>query len=137
MERVYLDHAATSPLRDECRNLLLELLDGPFGNASSQHAEGRLARGVLDEARERLAAALRVDADEIVFCASGTEADNMALRGRAWLRRGSRLAISAVEHEAGSRTMFDQMDADKDGSLTEAEIKAGHEAKMESESKSY
>ena len=45
-------------------------------------------------------------------------------------------SLSAVEHEAGSRTMFDQMDADKDSSLTEAEIKAGHEAKMESESKS-
>ena len=103
MRRAYLDHAATSPLGEAAAAALARAL--PFGNASSVHAEGRAARAVLDEARERMAAAAGVHADEIVFTGSGTEADNLALRGVAWAARGRpHLVISGIEHEAVRRT---------------------------------
>jgi len=78
--RVYLDHNATTPLRPEARAAWLDALEGP-ANASSLHASGRRARHLLDEARERVAAALGVREDEVVFTANGTEANNLALFG--------------------------------------------------------
>ncbi len=101
---VYLDHAATTPLRPEALEAMLPYLQGAFGNPSSAHALGRQARNALDEARERLAADLGAAPREIVFTSGGTEANNLAVKGAAWVgkARGSRLVVSAVEHHAVS-----------------------------------
>jgi cysteine desulfurase len=95
--RTYLDHNATSPLRPQARAALLAALDAG-GNASSVHAEGRKARALVEEARETIAAALGGSAGMVVFTASGTEANNLALKGAAAGLGLCRLVVSAVEH---------------------------------------
>jgi cysteine desulfurase len=105
--RTYLDHAATSPLTTAAREAMQRALDAARGNPSSLHREGQAARAVVEEARSEVAEALGVAADEVVFTGSGTEADNLALRGTLWLadRTGRpHLVTSAVEHEAVLRT---------------------------------
>jgi len=99
---IYLDHAATTPLRAEVLEAMLPYLTGTFGNASSAHAFGRAARAGLDEAHERVAACLGAEAREIVFTSGGTEANNLALKGAAWAGKasGHRIVTSAVEHHA-------------------------------------
>ncbi len=103
-EAVYLDHAATTPLRPEARAALLAELD-LVGNPSSQHSAGRRARRVVEEARESVATALGVRAGDVVFTSGGTEADNLAVLGlyrarRAEDPRRTRVIASAVEHHA-------------------------------------
>lgn len=99
--RVHLDHNATTPLRPEARARLLEVQDGLGGNPSSVHAAGRAARALLDDARERTAAALGVSEDEIVFTSGGTESDNLAVLGAVRASdRGRGLLTSAIEHSA-------------------------------------
>ena len=101
MSRIYLDHNATSPLRDEVRAILIEALERHGGNASSVHRSGREARQALDEARERTAEALGVAEDEIVFTSGGTEADNLALFGVLRpLGTTAGLVTTRVEHSA-------------------------------------
>ncbi len=99
---IYLDHAATTPLRPEALEAMLPFLGGTFGNPSSGHSFGRAARAALDDAHERVAASLGAAAREIVFTSGGTEANNLALKGAAWAgkSRGTRLVVSAVEHHA-------------------------------------
>jgi cysteine desulfurase len=99
---IYLDHAATTPLRREALDAMLPLLTDDFGNPSSVHSYGRRARAALDEARDSVARNLNAEAREIVFTAGGTEAINFALKGSAWAgkARGHRLVTSAVEHHA-------------------------------------
>jgi cysteine desulfurase len=80
VKRLYLDHNATCPLRPAARDELARLLSGPaLGNPSSPHAEGRRARALLEEARERLARALDCQRDELVFTSGGTESNVAAL----------------------------------------------------------
>jgi len=100
--RIYLDHAATTPVRPEVREAMLPWLGDRDYNPSSLHAEGRRARAGLDEARERAAALLGVRAKEIVFTGSGSEADNLAVIGiaRALCDRGRHVVVSAIEHHA-------------------------------------
>lgn len=100
MHAVYLDHAATTPLRPEVRDALVRALDEHWGNPSSVHARGRDARGLLDEARARLAAVLGADAAEVVFTRGGTESANLAVLGRARAMRGAPVACSTIEHKA-------------------------------------
>ncbi len=103
---IYLDHAATTPLRPEALEAMLPYLGGAFGNPSSAHALGRAARNALDEAREQLAADLGGAAREVVFTSGGTEANNLAVKGAAWAgkARGNRVVVSAVEHHAVGHT---------------------------------
>jgi cysteine desulfurase len=96
--RVYLDHNATTPLRREVRDVLLATLDRLRGNPSSVHASGREARQLLDEARERCAAALGVGEDELTFTSGGTESNNLALRGVLARRPRAGLVVPAGEH---------------------------------------
>jgi cysteine desulfurase len=98
MPRVHLDHNATTALRPEVRAHWLERQDALAGNASSVHSAGRAARAVLDEARERTAAALGVHEEEIVFTSGGTESNNLALFGSLADPRGAALVTSAIEH---------------------------------------
>jgi cysteine desulfurase len=104
---VYLDHAATTPLRREALEAMLPLLTDDFGNPSSVHGFGRRARAALDEAHERLAHGLNAQPKEIIFTAGGTEAINLAIKGAAWAgkARGNRLVTSAVEHHAVLHTL--------------------------------
>jgi cysteine desulfurase len=104
---IYLDHAATTPLRPEVLDAMLPYLTQDFGNPSSGHTFGRRARAALDEAHERVAARLRAEAREIVFTSGGTEANNLGLKGAAWAgkARGHRIVTSAVEHHAVGHTL--------------------------------
>jgi cysteine desulfurase len=99
---IYLDHAATTPLRPEALEAMLPYLGGEFGNPSSPHSYGRRARAALDEAHERIAAQIGAGPREIVITSGGTEALNLALKGAAWAGkgRGHRIVTSAVEHHA-------------------------------------
>jgi cysteine desulfurase len=99
---IYLDHAATTPLRPEVLAAMMPYLTEAFGNPSSSHAFGRRARGALDEAHERVASRLHAEPREIVFTSGGTEANNLALKGAAWAgkSRGHRIVTTAVEHHA-------------------------------------
>lgn len=104
---IYLDHAATTPLRREVLDAMLPYLTGSFGNPSSAHSFGRIARAGLDEAHERVAARLNAAGREIVFTSGGTEANNLALKGAAWAgkARGHRIVTSSVEHHAVGHTL--------------------------------
>lgn len=95
---IYLDHAATTPLRPEVGEAMAPWLGPQFGNTSGSHATSRRAKNALEEARERIARALDTRPNEIVFTSGGTEADNLALIGRAALEGA--VVTSAIEHEA-------------------------------------
>jgi cysteine desulfurase len=99
---IYLDHAATTPMREEVVEAMLPYLTEHFGNASSLHASGRRARQGLDEARETIAAILGAKPREIVFTGGGSEADNLAIKGAAWAAsaKGRHVVTSGVEHKA-------------------------------------
>jgi cysteine desulfurase len=102
-EPIYLDHAATTPVREEVFAAMQPFFGPRFGNPSSMHRWGRDARTALDEARERVGRCLGASADEIVFTSCGTEADNMALIGVWRARRDEgRLAAATtpIEHKA-------------------------------------
>jgi cysteine desulfurase len=98
---IYLDHAATTPVRQDVLEAMLPFFGPRFGNPSSVHRWGREARVALDEARERVAQAIRAHPDEISFVSGGTEGDNLAILG-AWRARVSRTAIvtTPIEHKA-------------------------------------
>jgi cysteine desulfurase len=104
---IYLDHAATTPLRREALEAMLPFLTGEFGNPSSLHGPGRRARAGLDDAHERVARAIGAEPREIVFTAGGTEANNLALKGVAWAAkaRGHRIITTAVEHHSVGHTL--------------------------------
>ena len=104
---IYLDHAATTPLRREVLDAMLPFLTESFGNPSSAHAYGRAARAALDDAHERVAKRLNAEGREIVFTSGGTEANNLALKGAAWAGkgRGHRIVTSSVEHHAVGHTL--------------------------------
>jgi cysteine desulfurase len=102
-EPIYLDHAATTPVRDEVMEAMLPFFGPRFGNPSSVHRWGREARAALDEARERIARCLGASPDELCFTSCGTEADNMAVLGVWRARHGtSRPAVvtTPIEHKA-------------------------------------
>ena len=104
---VYLDHAATTPMRPEAIAAMTEEL-GQVGNPSSLHAAGRRARRVVEESREQLAEVFGARPSEVVFTSGGTEADNLAVKGLYWARRDSsrpqgmrrRVLTTSVEHHA-------------------------------------
>src|SRR5256885_8666122 len=102
MDRVYLDHAATTPVDPEVAEAMARVLRETHGNPSSIYAEGRAARAALDRARDEVAAAINAEPSEIVFTSGGTEADNLALRGALKARRDERdgLITTAIEHHA-------------------------------------
>ena len=99
---IYLDHAATTPVRPEVVDAMLPYLTEHWGNPSSIHAAGRRARQALDEARETVARIVGAKPREIVFTSGGTEADNLAIKGAAWAAsaRARHIVTSAIEHKA-------------------------------------
>lgn len=99
MNRIYLDHAATTPLDPRVLEAMLPYFSDHFGNASSVHALGRKARYAVEECRERISAHLGVAPGDIIFTSGGTEANNMALKGVLGDNIGG-LLTSKAEHEA-------------------------------------
>src|SRR5437762_9263359 len=100
---VYLDHAATTPVREEVFEAMKPFYGPRFGNPSSTHRWGREARAALDEARERVGRCLGARPDEICFTSGGTEADNLAILGawRALKAKGRKAVVTTpIEHKA-------------------------------------
>lgn len=102
VHRAYLDHAATTPMHPQARDVLAERLMHT-GNASSLHAAGRDAKRIVEESRELIAERLGARPSEIVFCSGGTEANNLAIKGLFWARRSpvrDTVVFSSIEHHA-------------------------------------
>jgi cysteine desulfurase len=102
---VYLDHAATTPVRPEVLEAMMPYLtDRSFGNPSSAHRFGRAARAGIEQARRQIAEALGAQPSQVIFTSGGTEADNLSIVGAALAARdrGARMcaAVSAIEHKA-------------------------------------
>jgi cysteine desulfurase len=98
----YLDNAATTPVLPEVREAMVAVLEQDFGNPSSVHSFGRRAKELVEDARDRVAAAIGASPSEIVFTGGGTEADNLALKGASAKLRGNgnHLVTTAFEHHA-------------------------------------
>ncbi len=102
--RVYLDHAATTSMYPEVRDVMMREL-ARVGNASSLHTSGRSARRVVEESRELIAERLGARPSEVVFCSGGTEANNLAIKGLYWARKAAdparnTVVFSSIEHHA-------------------------------------
>ena len=126
MDRIYLDHAATTPLDERVLQKMLPYFTGTFGNANSQHYFGREAIKAVDEARDGIAKLIGAKPSEIYFTSGGTEADNWALRGAALIggKKGKHMIVSKIEHAAMLSTAaelekqgfeFTYLGVDKDG----------------------
>lgn len=102
MERIYVDHAATTPLHPQVLETMHAYLSNNFGNPSSIHFFGRKSRAVLDEARHRLATRLGAKESQLIFTSGGTEADNLAVIGSALANqdKGKHIITSQIEHYA-------------------------------------
>lgn len=98
MDRIYMDHGATSPMLPEALDIMTDILRNAYGNPSSIHGTGRQARKIVEEARRQAAKALNALPEEIFFTSGGTEGDNWALRGMT--ARGGHVITSSVEHHA-------------------------------------
>jgi len=101
---IYLDHAATTPVRSEVLDAMFPYWSTEYGNPSSVHRFGRKAEQGLNSARETFCQLLNVKAEEIIFTGSGSESDNLAIRGVMWNARfsgqGNHLITCAIEHKA-------------------------------------
>jgi cysteine desulfurase len=100
VHRIYLDHAATTPLDQRVLAVMLPLLSGTWGNPSSSYAEGRAARAALDAARRTVARLLNARPAEIVFTAGGSESDNLAILGIARAADARHIVTTQIEHHA-------------------------------------
>ncbi|HBM3525600.1 TPA: cysteine desulfurase [Listeria innocua] len=104
--RIYLDHAATSPIHPEVIQTMLGAITNTYGNPSSTHYAGREARKALDEARQTIAKSIQAEEKEIIFTSGGTEGDNLALIGIALAHKenGKHIITSQIEHHAVLKT---------------------------------
>ncbi len=99
---IYLDYAATTPLRAEVLEAMLPYFCQHYGNPSSIHTWGHQAHAAIEQARQSVAAILECEAEEVIFTSGGTEGDNLALKGIAWAQRfrGRHIITSQIEHHA-------------------------------------
>ncbi|MGM9923715.1 MAG: cysteine desulfurase family protein [Bacillus sp. (in: firmicutes)] len=102
MERIYLDHAATTPMHPDVAHEMMKAMQANYGNASSVHFFGREARKAVNDARRRLAGTIAAKENEIIFTSGGTESDNHAITGvaRAYQHKGKHIITTAIEHHA-------------------------------------
>lgn len=103
MARIYLDHAATTPLDNGILEKMLPYFTMEFGNADSPHATGRKAMNAVDFARDNVAELINAKPNEVFFTSGGTEADNWALQGGAYAAKEkgkTHIILSAIEHHA-------------------------------------
>ncbi|MBC1479123.1 cysteine desulfurase [Listeria seeligeri] len=104
--RIYLDHAATSPIHPEVVQTMLGAVTNTYGNPSSIHYAGREARKALDMARENIARIIHAEEKEVIFTSGGTEGDNLALIGAAMSNKekGKHIITTEIEHHAVLKT---------------------------------
>ena len=132
--RVYLDNNATTKMDNEVFEAMVPYLTEYYGNASSLHLFGKETNKAMNESRETIAKYLGADPSEIIFTASGSESDNLAIRGivRAYKNRGKHIIASSIEHPAIKNTLKDLEDegyeitilhVDKNGMLDVEELK--------------
>lgn len=132
--RVYLDNNATTKMDNEVFEAMVPYLTEYYGNASSLHLFGKETNKAMNESRETIAKHLGVEPNEIIFTASGSESDNLAIRGiaRAYKNRGKHIIASPIEHPAIKNTLKDLEDegyeitilhVDKNGVLNIEELK--------------
>ncbi len=102
MRQIYLDHAAGTPLRTEALQAMLPFLQSEFGNPLSIHGFGDAPRQAMETARKQVADLIGATPNEIYFTASGSESNNMALKGTAWMNRkkGNHIVVSSIEHQS-------------------------------------
>ncbi len=100
MKTCYLDYAASTPVEPEVVRAMLPFFDKRYGNPASLHSWGREAKLAIDQARERVAALIGSRSEEIIFTSSGTEANNLALKGIALARKSGHIITSAIEHHS-------------------------------------
>ena len=102
VERIYLDHAATSPMHPSVIATMIKVMKEQFGNPSSIHSFGREARLLLNQAREDIAKSIGAKSKEIIFTSGGTEADNLAIMGiaDAYHQKGKHIITTVIEHHA-------------------------------------
>ena len=100
--RIYMDHAATTPVDQEVVEAMMPCFTRVYGNASSLHSFGREAHNAMEEARRKVAELINAESEEIVFTAGGTESDNIAIKGVAYANRsrGDHIVTSTIEHPA-------------------------------------
>ena len=112
-KRIYLDHAATTPLDNEVLEAMLPYLSQKFGNPSSLHSFGREAHDAIEDSRKKVADLIGAKEKEIIFTSGGTESDNLAIRGVAYLNKdkikeeGPHIITSSIEHPAVLETCRD------------------------------
>lgn len=102
MNRIYLDHSATTQVDREVTQLMMEYMTEKFGNPSSVHVFGREVRCAIEAARDKVAVLIGADSSEIFFTSGGTEADNLAIKGVAFANRkkGNHIITTVIEHHA-------------------------------------
>ena len=115
MNRIYFDHAATTPLHPEVMEVMNEVMKNHFGNPSSIHALGRDTRTLVEDARKTVARLLNCSPGEIFFTSGGTESDNMAIRKSVDGLGVKHIVTSAIEHHAVLHTVNE---LEKNGSIT-------------------
>ncbi|HKY49195.1 MAG TPA: cysteine desulfurase family protein [Acidimicrobiia bacterium] len=129
---IYLDHAATTPIRPQAAEAMEPFLRDRFGNTSGSHDISRRVKNALEEAREQAAGMLGASPSEVIFTGGGTEADNLALKGAALAGRGGVVTV-ATEHEAVLETgrflermgsKLDVLGVDRHGVVDLAELEA-------------
>jgi cysteine desulfurase len=98
VQEIYMDYNATTPVREEVREVLERTSREYFGNPSSLHLPGRKAKLLMDSSREKVAATLGARRTEIIFTGGGSESVNLAIKGAAWKSGGGHIITSAVEH---------------------------------------
>lgn len=135
MKRIYLDHAATTPVHAKVAKVMAPYFSRDFGNPSTLYSYGREAKGALEEARAKVAQLIGAkQPEEIVFTSGGTEADNFALCGIAWAnqKKGNHIITTSIEHHAvinvckflekrGFKVTY--LPVDKDGLVDPMEVK--------------
>jgi cysteine desulfurase len=98
MEHVYFDHNATTPLDAKVLEAMLPYLREKFGNASSRHELGTVARRAVDAARQQVGALVNAQPSQVIFVSGGTEANNLFIKGAAGYLKPSQVAVGAIEH---------------------------------------
>lgn len=107
MRHVYLDNASTTPIREEVILAMTEVLHNNFGNPSSTYATGRSAKAIIETARKQIAKYLNATAQEIIFTATATEANNWILRNAVQQLQVKRIITSKIEHHAVLNTVLE------------------------------
>ena len=123
---IYLDHNASTPLHDDVLQTMLPLMQTMVGNPSSLHRFGRLQKDAIERAREQVAALVDAHPDQVIFTSSGTEANNLLIKGIAAAPQVNRRAVSSVEHmsmlqpaaELGDACAVDLIEVDDQGRVT-------------------